>query len=80
MLPTQFTRCLVGATSIILVAAGAASSDVTIRTRDAPGLSSADTLRAFQRAVIEISRREVKPIFKNSTSLEKSWDGATLFS
>ncbi|KAK8075917.1 hypothetical protein PG994_003189 [Apiospora phragmitis] len=80
MLPTQFTRCLTWAAGIILVAAAAASSDVSIRTRDHPGLSSADTLRAFQRAVTEISLREVSPVFKNSTSLDKSWDGATLFS
>lgn len=80
MLLTQLTRCLAWATGIMLAAAAAASSDVTIRARDTPGLSSADTLRAFQRAVIEISRREVSPVFKNSTSLEKSWDGATLFS
>ncbi|KAK8022818.1 hypothetical protein PG993_013585 [Apiospora rasikravindrae] len=80
MLLTQVTRYLFWATSIILVSAAAAPSDVTIRTRDRPGSSSADTLRAFQRAVTEISRREVSPVFKNSTSLEKSWDGATLFS
>ncbi|KAK8013291.1 hypothetical protein PG991_009562 [Apiospora marii] len=76
MLPSQFTRCLAWAIGLML--ATAAASGVTVHTRDTPGLSSADTLRAFQRAVIEISRREVKPVFKNSTSLEKSWDGATL--
>ncbi|KAK8091454.1 hypothetical protein PG997_001815 [Apiospora hydei] len=79
MLLTQVTSCLIWATGVTLVSA-VAPSDVTISTRDPPGASSADTLRAFQRAVVEISRREVNPVFKNSTSLEKSWDGATLFS
>ena len=78
MLLTQFIRCLIWATSIAL--ATTTPSDITVRPRGPPRLSSADTLRAFQRAVIDISRREVSPVFKNSTSFEKSWDGATLFS
>ncbi|KAK7937208.1 uncharacterized protein PG986_014076 [Apiospora aurea] len=79
MLLTQVASCLIWATGVTLASA-VVPSDVTISTRDPPGASSADTLRAFQRAVVEISRREVSPVFKNSTSLEKSWDGATLFS
>ncbi|KAK8848383.1 glycolate oxidase [Apiospora arundinis] len=78
MLVTFFVTCLIWANSIVL--ATITSPDATIRTRDPPGLSSADTLRAFRRAVAEISRREISPVFSNRTSFEKSWDGATLFS
>ncbi|KAK8117333.1 uncharacterized protein PG998_005614 [Apiospora kogelbergensis] len=78
MLLTYSTQCLVWTIGIIV--AVAASSDITVRARASPGLSSIDTLQAFQRAVAEISRREVSPVLRNSTSFEKSWNGATLFS
>lgn len=75
----QLTHCLAWAAGIGLVSA-AASPGVMIRTRDTAESSSADTLRAFHSAVVEISRREVQPAMNGNISIAKSWDGATLFS
>ncbi|KAI5863650.1 hypothetical protein GGS23DRAFT_508764 [Durotheca rogersii] len=56
------------------------SSDISVSVRDMPGASSAYTLQALGRSLRRLQSQKRDTIFKNSTSLEKSWDGATLLS
>ncbi|KAI1803091.1 hypothetical protein F4811DRAFT_562766 [Daldinia bambusicola] len=60
--------------------ASISSSDVQVNVRDAPGSSSADTIRALRRSLIELKLRGKDTVLKNSTDLNKSWNGATLLS
>ncbi|OTB17830.1 hypothetical protein K445DRAFT_310021 [Daldinia sp. EC12] len=62
------------------VSASIPQSDVLVSVRDAPGSSSADTIRALRRSLAEIRLRGKDTVLKNSTSLSKSWNGATLLS
>ncbi|KAI8963463.1 hypothetical protein F5Y11DRAFT_365057 [Daldinia sp. FL1419] len=68
------------AAAIRSVSASISSSDVLVNVRDAPGSSSADTIRALRRSLAEIKLQGRDTVLKNSTALSKSWDGATLFS
>ena len=63
------------------VAATTLPQDIVVRTRNAPGMSDIDTFRAIRRALsaAEVHKRDLTE-FKNSTSLDTSWDGAVLFS
>ena len=52
-----------------------------LQVRNAPGASSTDTLRLLHRSLAAASlKRDTDTVFKNSTSLNTSWDGAVLFS
>lgn len=62
------------------VSASISPSDVLVDVRDAPGSSSADTLRALRRSLAEIKLQGRDTVLKNSTALSKSWNGATLLS
>ncbi|KAI0382369.1 hypothetical protein F5Y04DRAFT_45188 [Hypomontagnella monticulosa] len=44
------------------------------------GASSADTLHALRRALVDYQSHKRDEVAKNSTSLEKNWDGAKLLS
>ncbi|OTB02076.1 hypothetical protein M426DRAFT_62913 [Hypoxylon sp. CI-4A] len=56
------------------------SPNVELGVRDAPGASSVDTLHALRRSLINLKAQSRDTELKNSTSLDKSWDGATLLS
>ncbi|KAF3059733.1 hypothetical protein GL218_04615 [Daldinia childiae] len=62
------------------VSASISPSDILVDVRDAPGSSSADTLRALRRSLEEIKLQGRDTVLKNSTALSKSWNGATLLS
>ncbi|KAI1103019.1 hypothetical protein F4804DRAFT_246485 [Jackrogersella minutella] len=57
-----------------------ASPNLEVDMRDAPGASSEDTLRALRRSLIEIQSQKRDTALKNTTTLDKSWDGAILLS
>ncbi|KAH8588634.1 hypothetical protein B0O99DRAFT_638854 [Bisporella sp. PMI_857] len=54
--------------------------DLVVRTQDVPGTTFEDTMHAFRRALSDFSKNKRDTVLKNSTSLEKSWDGAVLLS
>lgn len=60
------------------VATGLASPNNNLQIRNEPGTSSFDTLAAIRRSLLGLKRD--KTVFKNSTSLDTSWDGAVLLS
>ena len=62
------------------MAAGSPTVDLVVRTHDAPGSAAPDTMRAFRRALSEASVYKRDTVLQNTTSLEKSWDGAVLLS
>ncbi|KAI1370550.1 hypothetical protein F4677DRAFT_350329 [Hypoxylon crocopeplum] len=63
------------------VSAAISSSNVAVEVRDAPGASPGDTLNALRRSLIAIQQSHKRDMLvKNSTRLDKSWDGATLLS
>ncbi|KAI1659511.1 hypothetical protein F4813DRAFT_353166 [Daldinia decipiens] len=68
------------ATAFSSVSASISPSDILVDVRDAPGSSSADTLRALRRSLAEIKLQGRDTVLKNSTALSKSWNGATLLS
>ncbi|KAK3899384.1 hypothetical protein C8A05DRAFT_18171 [Staphylotrichum tortipilum] len=53
---------------------------VGVRTRNLPGMSDQDTMHAIWRRLASLAHGRRSTAFKNSTSLDKSWSGATLFS
>lgn len=63
-----------------LSAVTATISSPSIQVREVPGASSADTLHALRRSLVEIGSQKRDTELKNSTTLNKSWDGATLLS
>ncbi|KAI0836991.1 hypothetical protein F5Y06DRAFT_305047 [Hypoxylon sp. FL0890] len=56
------------------------SQGLAINVRDTPGSSYADTLRALRRSILNLKSQKRDTVLKNSTTLDKSWDGATLLS
>ena len=64
----------------LAVAAPSPAPLVGIRTRNIPGTSDEYTLHHIWRRIVEAAQGQNKPVFSNSTSLDKSWNGATLFS
>ncbi|KAI0891492.1 hypothetical protein F4806DRAFT_501041 [Annulohypoxylon nitens] len=59
------------------VSAATPSPNLALDVRNAPGSSTEDTLLALRRSLAGIKR---DTILKNSTTLDKSWNGATLLS
>ncbi|KAI1453892.1 hypothetical protein F4805DRAFT_469739 [Annulohypoxylon moriforme] len=59
------------------VSAATPSPNLAVDVRNTPGSSTSDTLLALRRSLAGIKRDTV---LKNTTTLDKSWNGATLFS
>lgn len=54
-------------------------SDVSIKTRTAPGLSDKDTRLAIRQAIASVRKREDSDdVWKGNVSLQRSWDDAVL--
>ncbi|KAK3302969.1 uncharacterized protein B0T15DRAFT_559532 [Chaetomium strumarium] len=53
---------------------------VGIRTRNLPGTSDEDTIHLLLRRLAEVAHEKRETVFKNSTTLEGSWNEAILFS
>lgn len=78
MLVSHFMFALGWAMGPGLVAAGLAPLNSNIQIRNAPGTSSSDTLWALRQSLsAAVQKRDT--VFKNGTSIDKSWDGAVLF-
>lgn len=54
--------------------------DLVVRTRNIPGTSDAFTLEAIRRRFAALVYGRQDTLFSNSTSIDKSWTDATLFS
>jgi hypothetical protein len=54
-----------------------ASVDNNLQVRKAAGMSSGESLQILGRA-LSLAKRDA--VYKNSTKLDKSWNGATLLS
>jgi hypothetical protein len=80
MLVSYFTLALNWAMALSFVAAGLAPLNSNLQIRNAPGISVSDTLWALRRALSSATNLKRDTVFKNSTSLDTSWNGAVLFS
>ena len=80
MLVSYFMFALSWATGLSFVAAGLAPLNSNLQIRNAPGTSSSDTLWALRRTLSSAATLKRDTVFKNSTSLDTSWDGTVLFS
>ncbi|KAI1385464.1 uncharacterized protein F4822DRAFT_413106 [Hypoxylon trugodes] len=68
------------ATAISAISASTSSPNIAVDVRDTPGVSHADTLRALRRSLVNLQYQKRDTVLKNSTTLDKSWNGATLLS
>ncbi|KAF3913401.1 hypothetical protein ABW20_dc0108588 [Dactylellina cionopaga] len=66
--------------STAVAAARPADADVTVRSWSPPGISSKDVVRSIRRSLSEYSHQKRSTVLQNSTTLERSWDGAVLLS
>ncbi|KAH7317955.1 hypothetical protein BKA65DRAFT_439132 [Rhexocercosporidium sp. MPI-PUGE-AT-0058] len=81
MFVLYFIAALALANCLSFVAADLAPLNSNLQVRNAPGASSTDTLRLLHRSLSETTlKRDTNTVFKNSTSLDTSWDGVVLFS
>ncbi|KAI1398985.1 hypothetical protein F4819DRAFT_437406 [Hypoxylon fuscum] len=80
MLLTKSIHALSWATAFSTVAATISSPDTVISVRNALGASSEHTLRALRRSLVDIQSQRRDTELKNSTTLDKSWNDATLLS
>lgn len=77
---TRLLSLLSYGVSIGVVASSALSPEVTVHTRNIHGSSSVDSLILFDRAFSNVRNQERDSKLQDSTSLEKSWNDAILFS
>ncbi|KAI1136500.1 hypothetical protein F5Y05DRAFT_391476 [Hypoxylon sp. FL0543] len=63
-----------------IVSATTSYQDLEINVRDTPAASHAETLYALRRSILNLKSQKRNTVLKNSTTLDKSWDGATLLS
>ncbi|KAI1848068.1 hypothetical protein JX265_002072 [Neoarthrinium moseri] len=80
MLTLRLGRTLAFAAGLTAIASSSVTPDVIISARSAPGMSVSDTYQALGRALYQAKVMKRKDVFKNSTSIAKSWVDATLFS
>ncbi|KAK6530939.1 hypothetical protein TWF281_007771 [Arthrobotrys megalospora] len=80
MLLPSFIRAALCAIGISTVQAFAGSSGTEISVRSSPGLPPAEVMRIIGRTLSKVSHEKRETIFQNSSSFEKSWDGAVLLS
>jgi hypothetical protein len=81
-----FTMAKASVLSALVWAAGLVSGSpspaplVSVRTRNLPGTTEEQTLHAVWRRLAELAHQKRENVFKNSTSIDKSWTDAKLFS
>jgi hypothetical protein len=80
MLFARFLCASALASSLSLVTAKPADKGVSVKTHNAPGMSTADTYREIRRGLGEatLAKREGEADLKGNVSLEQYWEGATL--
>jgi hypothetical protein len=80
MFESYFLFALGWAVSFGSVAAGVAPLNSGVQIRNAPPVAPpSETLWALRRALSSAALLKRDTTFENSTSLDKSWDGAVLF-
>lgn len=79
MFKSYFLFALCWAICLSFVDAGVAPLNSNLQIRNAPATSSSETLWAIRRALSSAAAVKNDTTFKNSTSLDKNWDGAVLF-
>ncbi|KAL2167198.1 hypothetical protein VTG60DRAFT_1610 [Thermothelomyces hinnuleus] len=77
MVKLGFISALVWAAGLA-VATPSPAPLVNVRTRNLPGMSDEDTLHLIWRRIAHAAHIRRENVFKNSTSLEKSWNDAEL--
>ncbi|KAI1489946.1 hypothetical protein F5X96DRAFT_670208 [Biscogniauxia mediterranea] len=80
MLPVRLILTLSWALAVNFVTATSSVPADYIRVRNAPGTGVEDTLSAIRRSLVSLGSQRRDTILKNTTSLQKSWNNATLFS
>ncbi|KAI1634547.1 hypothetical protein F4809DRAFT_651803 [Biscogniauxia mediterranea] len=80
MLPVRLILTLSWALAVSFVTATSSVPADYIRVRNAPGTGVEDTLSAIRRSLVSLGSHRRDTILKNTTSLQKSWNNATLFS
>ncbi|KAI5921960.1 hypothetical protein F4810DRAFT_702011 [Camillea tinctor] len=80
MLPVNIVLTLSWALAVSFVAATPSVPVDYVRVRNAPGTGIEDTFRAIRRSLLSLGSQRRDTILKNTTSLQKSWDNAKLFS
>ena len=77
-----YALALAAGSSLSLAATDLAPLSSNVEVRNAPGISSTDTLRLLHRSISDTAlKRETDPVsYKGNTTLDTSWDGAVLFS
>lgn len=76
--PQLVSAALVWAGSLCSVLASPAPV-VSVRTRNLPGTTDEFTIREVRRRLTALVYGKRDTVFKNSTSIEKSWDDSVLF-
>ncbi|KFY20590.1 hypothetical protein V491_03589, partial [Pseudogymnoascus sp. VKM F-3775] len=79
MFESCFLFALCWAICLGSVSAGVTPLGSNIQIRNAPATSSSETLWALRRALSSAAVEKNDNTFNNSSSLDKSWDGAVLF-
>ncbi len=72
------SAALVWAASLAPASASPASA-VSVRTRNLPGTTDEFTFAELRRRLTALAYGKRETVFKNSTSIDKSWNDATLF-
>ncbi|KAI0599734.1 hypothetical protein F4775DRAFT_549644 [Biscogniauxia sp. FL1348] len=80
MLPVSLMLMLSWALAISFVTATPPGPVDYVRVRNAPGTGVEDTFRAIRRSLLNLGSHRRDTILKNTTSLQKSWNNAKLFS
>lgn len=79
MFESCFLFALCWAICLGSVSAGVTPLGSNIQIRNAPATSSSETLWALRRALSSAAVEKNDNTFNDSSSLDKSWDGAVLF-
>ncbi|KAJ6258790.1 hypothetical protein Dda_6844 [Drechslerella dactyloides] len=74
------SRAAIFAAGLSAVAGSPTTGDVAVRSWGPPGVSLRNVVRAVGRSLSAYSHQKRDIVLRNSTSLEKSWEGATLLS
>jgi hypothetical protein len=72
--------CWATAATFSLAAAGVAPFTGNLQVRNAAGMEPRDTLESLRRAISSVALSERDKKYSNSTSLDMSFNGITLFS
>ncbi len=80
MVKFGLVSALAWATGLAVASPSSPAPLVGIRTRNVPGTSDEDTLHAVWRRLAALAHPKRETKFRNSTSIDKSWENATLFS